>query len=163
MKSSSIPVLIALALTSCGGAAPAKSPASSSPASGPAESSEAEACLKEASLPREPRKDAPEHIVVAHVLVRHAALRRPEGATRTRGQACLRAQEAREEILGGADFGEVVSTYSDAGKDTGGSLGKVSKDQLEPTFANAAFSLDVNELSHVVETSRGFHVIVRTE
>jgi parvulin-like peptidyl-prolyl isomerase len=56
-----------------------------------------------------------------------------------------------------------VKSYSDAGEATGGSLGTVGKDELEPTFAGAAFSLGVGELSHVVETERGFHVIVRTE
>lgn len=120
-------------------------------------------CLKQAALPREPRKDAPEKIAISHVLVRHADLKRAEGATRTRGQACLRAEEAREKLLGGGEWADIVKSYSDAGEATGGSLGTVGKDELEPTFADAAFALGVGELSHVVETERGFHVIVRTE
>jgi parvulin-like peptidyl-prolyl isomerase len=121
------------------------------------------ACLEQAGLAREPRQDAPEKITISHVLVRHADLKRAEGATRTRGQACLRADEAREKLLAGAEWADVVKEYSDAGQATGGSLGTVGKDELEATFANAAFALGAGELSHVVETERGFHVIVRTE
>jgi parvulin-like peptidyl-prolyl isomerase len=95
--------------------------------------------------------------------VRHADLRRPEGATRSRAEACLRAEEAREKLLAGAEWAEIVQSHSDAGQATGGSLGQVSKEDLEPSFANAAFALGAGELSHVVETERGFHVIVRTE
>ena len=61
------------------------------------------------------------------------------------------------------DGGHIRLSRHFRGLATGGALGSVSKSDLDPTFANAAFSLDVNELSHVVETDRGFHVIVRTE
>jgi parvulin-like peptidyl-prolyl isomerase len=123
----------------------------------------ADRCLAGASAPRTPRKDAPEKITVAHVLVRHRELKRAEGATRTRAEACLHAQKAREKLLAGADFSEVVAEYSDSGDATGGKLGSVSKSDLDETFASAAFALDVGELGHVVETPRGFHVIARSE
>lgn len=152
---------VSLTTIACGGAPPP--PPDKKPEAAPAGDSKEAACLKQAALPREPKKDAPEKITIAHVLVRHAELRRAEGATRTRGQACLRAEEAREKLLAGAEWADVVKSHSDAGEATGGSLGTVGKDELDPTFADAAFTLGVGELSHVVETSRGFHVIVRTE
>ena len=55
-------------------------------------------CLAAAASHAQPKADAPAHISVAHILVRHAALARPEGATRTRGQACLRALEALNKL-----------------------------------------------------------------
>lgn len=148
-------------LASCGGQAPAPR-ASEAPASAPAGSAEEE-CLREASAPREPRADAPAKIGVSHVLVRHRELKRPEGATRSRGQACLRAKEAREKLLGGAEWEAIVEQYSDAGGASAGKLGSVAREELDATFADAAFALDVGELSHVVESPRGFHVIARNE
>jgi parvulin-like peptidyl-prolyl isomerase len=141
--------------------APAPVPAATPAAS--AERTPEAACLAEASSPRTPRKEAPDKIGVSHVLVRHKELARAEGATRTRGEACLRAKAAREKLLAGADWSDVSRDYSDAGDATQGKLGSVAKSELDETFANAAFSLDVGELSHVVESPRGFHVIARTE
>ena len=120
-------------------------------------------CLEDAAAPREIPEGAPENIEVAHILVRHADLERPEGATRSREAACLRALEALEMLEQGAEWEKVVAEYSDAPGATEGNLGTVSRDQLAPEFANAAFSLDVNQLSYVVETDRGFHVILRLE
>jgi peptidyl-prolyl cis-trans isomerase NIMA-interacting 1 len=120
-------------------------------------------CLSAAASHSEPRADAPSHIVVSHVLVRHADLARPEGATRTRGQACLRALEALNNLKDGAEWADVVKGYSDAPGPNAGSLGRVTQEDLDPSFAAAAFSLDVNEISYVVESYRGFHVIIRKE
>ncbi len=148
----------------CGGASSAKPPveAQASDATGGARSPE-QACLAEAQAPRTPRADAPERITISHVLVRHKDLKRSEGATRSRGEACLRAKAAREKLLAGAEWSDVVKEYSDGGDATGGKLGSVTKSELDPVFANAAFALDSGELSHVVETPRGFHVIARSE
>lgn len=154
-------VLLSCLLASCAGA-PA-SPSQQSPDAPAAKEGPAERCLAEAAAARTPKKDAPEKITLSHILVRHQDLKRSEGATRTRGEACLRAQAAREKLLGGADWDAVAKEYSDAGDATGGKLGSVSKAELDETFANAAFALGAGELSHVVETPRGFHVIARTE
>lgn len=120
-------------------------------------------CLEDAAAKREPRKDAPDKIHVAHVLVRHQDLERPEGATRTREQACLRALEARSALEKGQEWEAVVGKYSDAPGATAGDLGEVTRDELAPPFADAAFALEPNELSYVVESERGFHIIVRLE
>lgn len=128
-----------------------------------AESSPGQKCLQDASAPREPAKGAPEAISVSHILVRHKDLARPEGAALTREQACLKALKALEELRSSGDWGEVVDTYSDSGKSTQGDLGKIRREDVTPGFADAAFGLEVDELSYVVETDRGFHVILRTQ
>lgn len=118
-------------------------------------------CLEDASAPRVPPRDAPDTIDVAHVLVRHSGLSSPKEVTRRRGAACLRALAALEALQGGATWNSVVDEYSDSGRATHGELGRVSREQLEPAFGDAAFALSPQELSYVVETSRGFHVILR--
>lgn len=128
-----------------------------------AELSPGEKCLADASAARVPAKDAPESISVSHILIRHKDLARPEGATLTREQACLKALEALEELNSSGDWDKVVETYSDSGKSTQGELGKIRPEDVTPAFADAAFGLEVDELSYVVETDRGFHVILRTQ
>jgi hypothetical protein len=122
-----------------------------------------EQCVHDAAIAREP-SNPPTSIVVSHILVRHADLERPMGAQRTRQQACRRALEALHALKGGSmSWAEAVQKYSDAPGPNDGSLGQVTKETLDPAFWAAAFSLDVNELSYVVESKRGYHVILRTE
>ncbi|WP_437737643.1 peptidylprolyl isomerase [Sorangium sp. So ce1335] len=151
--------------TACG--APRTPPAAAPDSAAPAEASapNAAACLAAATAKREARADEPQRVGVKHILVRHAGAERADGATRTREQACLRAMEARDKIRGGADFDEVVAAYSEeaGAASRGGSLGTIERADVLPPFADAAFELDLHQLSDVVETRYGFHVIFRTE
>jgi len=85
--------------------------------------------------------------------------------TRSREEACLRAMEVRDKVRGGEDFSALVGQYSDeaGAASREGSLGAVERKDLAKPFADAAFELGVNQLSDVVETEFGFHVIFRTE
>lgn len=145
-------------LIGCGGK---QSEARSEPGGG--EQSPGEKCLAEASAPREPAKDAPESISVSHILIRHKDLARPEGAALTREEACLKALRALEELTASGDWDNVFNAYSDSGKSTQGELGKIRREDVTPPFADAAFGLQVDELSYVVETDRGFHIILRSQ
>lgn len=120
-------------------------------------------CVADAAAPRAPADDAPPRIGVSHILIRHQDLQRPQGATRTREEACLLALEALRAVEESGDWNAAVERYSDSGKSSGGELGRISKDEVEANFANAAFSLDVQQLSYVVETDRGYHIILRTD
>jgi hypothetical protein len=154
-------VLVPFLAIACGGAA------TSGGAKGPDATSAAgeSSCLGQANASYEKKPDAPSRIGVRHVLVRHAESKNPSGATRTREQACERALEARKKLESGADWDDVVKEYSDekGAAERHGSLGSVVRGDLDPAFAAAAFSLGVDETSHVVESKAGFHLIQRTE
>jgi hypothetical protein len=155
--------LALLLLTPCC-AAPAE-PAKSAPAPAAAETPAA-ACLRTASAQRTPSPKEPAKVGLKHVLVKYAGAKNaPAAVTRSREDACLRALEARDKLRGGADFAAIVASYSDeAGAATrGGSLGQVERKDLVPAFADAAFELEPSQLSDVVESPFGFHVILRTE
>lgn len=105
-------------------------------------------------------------IIAQHVLVTYkGAKRAPKTVTRTKAQAKARAEEALAKIRGGTAFEDVVNTYSDdaASVDRLGSVGKFHRGDMDPAFGAAAFALHVNEVSDVVETPFGFHIIKRTQ
>jgi NIMA-interacting peptidyl-prolyl cis-trans isomerase 1 len=100
------------------------------------------------------------------VLVKWAGAKRaPASVTRTREQACLRALEARTKLEKGTSFGDVVAEYSDeeGAATREGMIGAITRPQVAPPFADAAFELHIGDVSYVVETDFGFHVIMRTE
>lgn len=70
------------------------------------------------------------------------------------------ATQLRQMVLEGADFAEVSTDYSSSGAGAnGGDLGYLSSDDVVPEFARAAFNLKIGDISGVVQTQFGFHVI----
>jgi NIMA-interacting peptidyl-prolyl cis-trans isomerase 1 len=105
-------------------------------------------------------------IIAQHVLVTYkGAKRAPKTVVRTKLQAKARAEEALAKARGATAFEDVVDTYSDdaASVDRMGSVGKFHRGDMDPAFSAAAFGLRVNEVSGVVETPFGFHIIKRTQ
>jgi parvulin-like peptidyl-prolyl isomerase len=153
---------LALSLPACS-AAPVAPPAAAAPA---AAETPAEACLRAAGAKREKRAGEPARISAKHVLVKYTGAKGAKAAiARSREEACLRAVEVRDKLRGGAELGKVVIEYSDEPGATSreGSLGSIERGDVVPPFADAAFELDVNQLSDVVESDFGFHVIFRSE
>ena len=157
--------VLILVLAGCGGA-PSQPSAPSSTNGGGTSESPADRCLAIATAKRERKPDAPSKITAKHILVKYAdAKKAPETVTRTRQDACLRALEARSKLEQGAPFEEIVAAYSEEPGATtrAGSLGEIERADVVPAFADAAFELGRGDVSHVVETDFGFHIIVRTE
>ena len=153
-------------LLACGGAAPAAPTAPTAAGGATAAEGTPEHCLAVAGAKHERQPGEPEKITVKHVLVKYAGSKRaPATVTRTREQACLRAEEARKQLEKGMPFADVVKTYSEepGAATREGSLGAIGRGTLVPAFADAAFELHAGEVSQVVETDFGFHVILRAE
>jgi len=108
----------------------------------------------------------PSKIDAKHILVMHAGSRqKPDSIVRTREEARARAQEALLKIRGGADFDAVVTEYTDepGGAKRLGELGPFDRTQMVKPFSDAAFGLKVGEVSEVIETPYGYHIIKRTK
>jgi len=154
---------LSLALTlGCG----SKQPAVSEPqADAPASDAESQ-CLEQANGEHTRKPDEPVRIGLRHILVRHTGSTRADASvSRTRGAACLRALEALKALEAGTEWDEAVAKYSDekGAATRHGSLGSLTRDDLDPAFADAAFELQPDQLSYVVESPAGFHVILRVE
>lgn len=75
------------------------------------------------------------------------------------------ANEIKEKLENGEDFAELAKEYStDPGSaEEGGSVGVIPLGQFEEAFEDAAYALDVDEISDPVESSHGFHIIKVTD
>jgi len=102
---------------------------------------------------------------VAHILVRyHGARNADDTVTRTSAAARADAQQIHDALAGGADFAQAAREKSEDGSAAqGGDLGWVGLGMFQPEFERAAFALAPGQLSPVVETAFGFHVIKRVE
>lgn len=119
-------------------------------------------CLLAAQAPAQLSASAPSSIEVKHLLVSHRQSNGLKRSERSREEACLLAEEALEQIEKTGDWQQAFEHYADNGGSLKGDLGRIEAEDALPEFSNVAFSLEVNQLSYVVETPRGFHVILRT-
>lgn len=76
-----------------------------------------------------------------------------------------RAEQARERVLRGGDLEEIAKEFSDDtnSKKTGGVLDLTELTEFEPSFAEALKKMKPGEVSEVIETRYGFHVIYLME
>jgi len=95
------------------------------------------------------RYDTPEEIRASHILVADEET----------------AQEILDQLHGGADFTELAKEHSidTASAKEGGDLGWFSRGKMVKEFEEAAFALEVGEISEIVETQYGYHIIQLTD
>lgn len=99
------------------------------------------------------------------VRARHILLLNPEGATPAQLDSVRAlAEDLRDRARAGADFAALAEEWSeDPGSAArGGDLGFFPRGSMVPAFEEVAFSLEPGEVSDVVETQFGLHII-RTE
>lgn len=72
-----------------------------------------------------------------------------------------KAEDVLAQLKGGADFAKMAATHSEdeSNKNKGGDLGIVTRGQTVAAFEAAAFALQPGQLSSVVETEYGYHII----
>lgn len=97
----------------------------------------------------------PEKVKIAHIF------RSPKSSTETKEKTREFAQAILDSIKNGADFSEMARKYSEdpGSAKEGGDLGFVKRGVFYPEFESAAFALQPGEISGVVESPVGFHII----
>ena len=78
--------------------------------------------------------------------------------------ASVKCSKLLAAIEGGADFHELASGNSKCPSGSrGGDLGDFGRGQMVPEFEQAAFGLNIGEISGVVKTQFGYHLIWITD
>jgi peptidyl-prolyl cis-trans isomerase C len=98
-----------------------------------------------------------EAVRASHILIRVE----PDAADAAKQKARARAEDLAKQAKGGGDFAELARKNSaDPGSATmGGDLGFIAPGQTVAAFDKTAFSMEPGQVSDVVETEFGFHVI----
>src|ERR1700733_8148765 len=104
----------------------------------------------------------PEQVKVSHILIK-TPLPGPDGKVDEKGvtDAQHRAEDILKQIKAGGNFEELAKKYSEdpGSAKEGGSLGFVQRGRTVPEFEKAAFSLPKGQISDLVKSSYGFHII----
>lgn len=112
----------------------------------------------------------PNKVRASHILVKHKGSRNPVSrrtklkVERDEEDAIQMMKKFQGEILGDKDkFAEIAKEQSDCNSfKRGGDLGFFGTRQMQPEFEKAAFHLGVGEISGIIQTVSGFHLILRT-
>ena len=113
-----------------------------------------------------PVVELPDEISASHILISYKGADRADSKiTRSKQAARKEAERIRGLITnGGKDFADMAKKHSDGPSGPkGGDLGSFKFEVMAQPFSEAAFDLNIDEVSEVVETGFGFHIIKRTQ
>ena len=101
----------------------------------------------------------PERASAQHILIKVEGDNEGNKAT-----AKSKLEGIREAVSRGESFDDQAAMHSDcpSGKQQGGSLGWFTRGAMVPEFDAAVFSMDVGDLSGIIETQFGYHIIQKT-
>ena len=107
-------------------------------------------------IPKDSLPFYPSMVEVGHIVFK------PEINKEVENYAIEKLEGIRKELVTGkANFETMAGIYSEdpGSKDNGGDLGIMGRDELDPEFAAGAFKLQNGEISDVVKSGFGFHII----
>ena len=116
-----------------------------------------EADLKEFYNQNKAQLGVPEQVRARHILFNVD----PAASEDEKNQANARAEAVLKRVKTGEDFEKLARAYSDdqSTKAKGGDLGYFTPGQMVPEFGNVAFYTDPGQISDIVETKYGYHII----
>lgn len=105
---------------------------------------------------------AESEVKASHILISYEGAER-SSQSRSKEEARIIAEEIQAS-LNVDNFAQIAKEKSDGPSSTqGGDLGFFKRGVMAPEFEQAAFALSQNEISDIVETSFGYHIILKTD
>ena len=103
-------------------------------------------------------------VTASHILIKTIDDDGNELSDAKKKEAKKTAEEALAKVKSGEDFAEVAKEYSeDSSASNGGELGTFGRGEMVTEFEDAAFAMKAGEISDIVETEYGYHIIKVTE
>lgn len=104
---------------------------------------------------RDSLQEVPEEVTLSHIFIK------PKPSKKAEEEAYARAESLLDSLKHGASFAELAKKYSqDPGSASdGGDLGWASRGQFVPGFEHAVYALKPGEISGIVKTQFGYHII----
>jgi len=110
------------------------------------------------------RFETPEQIRASHILIKLDAADSSADPNAAKAKARATTEGLLRQIKEGADFAELAKAHSVCpSAPGGGDLGFFPRGQTTPLFEKAAFELQVGQISGIVETEYGYHIIKVTD
>lgn len=104
--------------------------------------------------------DQPEQVKASHILVKVD----PEATPEAKAEAKKKIEDILKQVKAGGDFAALAKEHSDCPSAAqGGDLGAFGRGQMVKEFEEAAFAMKPGEISGVVETQFGYHIIKVTD
>jgi peptidyl-prolyl cis-trans isomerase C len=104
-----------------------------------------------------------EQVHARHILIAFKGSPAAQGGKKelTDAEAKAKAESIRKQLVAGADFAELAKKESDdtGSGGRGGDLGTFGHGQMVPEFEQAAFEAKAGEISPIVRTQYGYHII----
>jgi len=106
----------------------------------------------------------PEKVRASHILISTRPTDPNADPNQLKAQAKTKAEGLLKKVKEGEDFAALAKENSDCpSKAQGGDLGSFARGQMVPPFEAAAFTLKAGQISDLVETQFGYHIIKVTE
>jgi len=100
-----------------------------------------------------------EQVRASHILIKTEGLDEAGKA-----EAKTKIEDILKKVKEGGDFAELAKTHSGCPSSAqGGDLGYFERGRMVPEFSDAAFAMKVGEISNVVQTTFGYHIIKVTD
>ncbi|MBA7602309.1 Chaperone SurA [subsurface metagenome] len=108
--------------------------------------------------------EIPEQVRASHILIKPDTSDPNVEPALAKAAAKAKAEELLKQIKDGDDFAELALANSGCPSSArGGDLGFFSRGRMVPAFDKAAFALEVGQVSDIVETQFGYHIIKVTD
>ena len=113
---------------------------------------------------RQKEFETPEQVRASHILIKPDTSDPNTDPNQAKSAAMAKTRELLKQIKDGADFATLAKANSSCpSAQKGGDLGFFSRGRMVPAFEKAAFELKVGQVSDIVETQFGYHIIKLTD